>query len=1228
LSETLAVIIGISSHSQKEISNIPGAEVDAVHFARALRNWGIPEDNIILLLNEEANKKNINTLLDFLPEVEGIDKLVFYFCGHGWRTQGKIPQSHLFLYDTHIEQNCPANSLPLDNFFEKLACTPFHESYIFVDACHLRVNHFLNPKLQSEIQGKTDSHKSIFCLLSSGIEKSFENGRQPYGYFTRSLLRNLANMRPSEVSPTQLYRKILTDLINEGLPQPDMFNYGNHHIAFFPKETFLFDQSGNLYRTSFLAKIQDALIQQNPKMIVIYGDENCGKTTLCQSLASEKTKTLYFEIPPFPEESFNPKIFLENEIFQALGCRLEELDTTTPYYLIILDQVERINDKQLALLLETAAKLTNTQFLLASRRPIESKAPLLHIPIPLLSEEEGKALAQQFASGYSESELHSIYLISRGNPLRIQQIAIKGRDSESIDYHSLTKAIAAIHSCEVLYDRELFEQVFHLKKGVIDLLERSGLLFPYGDGLAASRFLLEYAKRQSLEADPQEVATYRQLQTKAPGRQPAIAKSIIFGLIFLVAVVFFCLNYWHYSPPSAPSQVYINQVHPDFVGREKYFDLLETHLIKKRDDDHVAAAVLWGEGGIGKSEIAITFANRHRKAFNLIYWIDAGAEEMYRSSYQHLANLLNIPIDFQEPIEAIVKKVLNHLEQSSSSWLLVIDNAKYELPVPQRGNGAVIVTTRNQTHWHLYPRHEITPFDFNEAESLLCKIIKKEDSPARIDLIKELDGHPLALNLAAHYIAETPYMNEEAFTSLLSQNKMELIGKIPTNSRYQSGLITSWKMTAEQIHEKKPKALDWLHFCSYLYPGQIPLPWITEWLSRYSSNANPELEMNEILRLIVNQGIMRCDTKNKAVSIHRLKQEIFRLDDYFDSYTKEQVLDFLVYSFQDVERFDEMEKNTALWPRLTQWEWHAAWFLEHHADSCSREKVAQLNGLLGNWKMIKGEFFLAEKYIDEALAMRIERLGKSHLATILSLNNKGWLLFRTNKSNESKTVYKEAIKTLVETYGEGHPLLPCILNNLTLPLNNLQEYQETKRINKKVLEIRNATCKEPNAYNADSMHNLAISHLKLKEYDDALFYLNKALTIYLTVFDKEHPYVAITMHSIGRAHLAKGDFQQANGFLDRAFQLYTKLYGKEHLYSSLCLQNQGQLQANLGNEEKAFEIYKTALIQMKKIYENDNTKVHEIIKDLDKLAKESSNPSLKLKIKQLNDDVLNSPETL
>ncbi|MBK6826276.1 MAG: caspase family protein [Chitinophagaceae bacterium] len=84
---TYALIVGISSYDLNGIPRLDFAHRDAQEFARFLRsaNGGnVPEDNIRLLINEQANYASIyNSLYWLMDTCRKNDLVYFYFSGHG-----------------------------------------------------------------------------------------------------------------------------------------------------------------------------------------------------------------------------------------------------------------------------------------------------------------------------------------------------------------------------------------------------------------------------------------------------------------------------------------------------------------------------------------------------------------------------------------------------------------------------------------------------------------------------------------------------------------------------------------------------------------------------------------------------------------------------------------------------------------------------------------------------------------------------------------------------------------------------------------------------------------------------------------------------------------------------------------------------------------------------------------------------------------------------------------
>ncbi len=82
-----AVVVGISDYQSNDIPDLQFAHRDAEEFAKWLRSpagGSVPEDNVRLLLNENATKNAIIfALYDLLDSCKSDDTAIFYFSGHG-----------------------------------------------------------------------------------------------------------------------------------------------------------------------------------------------------------------------------------------------------------------------------------------------------------------------------------------------------------------------------------------------------------------------------------------------------------------------------------------------------------------------------------------------------------------------------------------------------------------------------------------------------------------------------------------------------------------------------------------------------------------------------------------------------------------------------------------------------------------------------------------------------------------------------------------------------------------------------------------------------------------------------------------------------------------------------------------------------------------------------------------------------------------------------------------
>ena len=127
-----ALIIGIEKY--KKTAPVQFAEADAKAMSEFLNRFiGIPEENIISLINDNASKSEIEVMVkDRLPGLvrEG-DTLFVYYAGHG------IPANESpYLLPWDGDPDSPAiTAYPVDNLYSDLDQLPAKNVFVFLDTC-------------------------------------------------------------------------------------------------------------------------------------------------------------------------------------------------------------------------------------------------------------------------------------------------------------------------------------------------------------------------------------------------------------------------------------------------------------------------------------------------------------------------------------------------------------------------------------------------------------------------------------------------------------------------------------------------------------------------------------------------------------------------------------------------------------------------------------------------------------------------------------------------------------------------------------------------------------------------------------------------------------------------------------------------------------------------------------------------------------------------------------
>jgi DNA transposition AAA+ family ATPase len=113
---------------------------------------------------------------------------------------------------------------------------------------------------------------------------------------------------------------------------------------------------------------------------------------------------------------------------------------------------------------------------------------------------------------------------------------------------------------------------------------------------------------------------------------------------------------------------------PFFSGRAELLDEIQQRLLNSAILNRSNTQVVYGLGGIGKTQVALEYAYRCSDAYQYIIWIEANGESQLDSGYRELTRRLGIPVgDVDDTSE--VRHVLRRWLSNQSGYLLIFDGA-------------------------------------------------------------------------------------------------------------------------------------------------------------------------------------------------------------------------------------------------------------------------------------------------------------------------------------------------------------------------------------------------------------------------------------------------------------------------------------------------------------------------------------------------------------------------
>jgi NB-ARC domain len=445
-----------------------------------------------------------------------------------------------------------------------------------------------------------------------------------------------------------------------------------------------------------------------------------------------------------------------------------------------------------------------------------------------------------------------------------------------------------------------------------------------------------------------------------------------------------------------------------FYGREKIINQIKSTL--NWSNHSINSIAIWGTGGIGKSQIALEYANQQLEGgFPVIIWIPSETEVQVTSAFSNAAVKLKLPeaaesnspdrnryiaLQWLQITREFFRSKYNTLIRLCSfsadvRWLLIFDNVEDpDLLIqnwPVSGSGCILVTCRNEVV-ALAPAAsalEIPVFSKNEGSEFIIQMLARdvtlEERESSLELSEKLGGLPLALDMMAKQVRARrktvtqflPYY--ERNRKLLYKNTRRGIA----SPYYSKDLETVWKTAFENLGASGAGLMSLLCFFA---PDGIPV-------SVLEASTEP----------LVGYEFLRMSEEYESLHTFDVVVLIANLTSFEDA--KLELLDFALINLNPATSLISIH-------RLTQW----AYLDRLSYEDCCKAFKSTLHLLRnafprqGNGKHLRAQSAICQKLIQhiQAFSDHYEELRKEGYAEydedlILLFSDAAWYVFKQRK---------------------------------------------------------------------------------------------------------------------------------------------------------------------------------------------------------------------------------------
>ncbi|MCK2218702.1 FxSxx-COOH system tetratricopeptide repeat protein [Actinomadura sp. ATCC 31491] len=611
----------------------------------------------------------------------------------------------------------------------------------------------------------------------------------------------------------------------------------------------------------------------------------------------------------------------------------------------------------------------------------------------------------------------------------------------------------------------------------------------------------------------------------------------------------------------------------------------------------VPTQVLTGTGGVGKTQLAASYARRAwQQGTEVLVWADAATRDGIVSAYADAATRLSLPAGREDP-ERAAQEFLLWAEITDRPWLVVLDdvrrpkdlNGLWPPAVASAAGGRVLVTTRlREAALAGADRRTVAIGTFTEAEARTYLRAKLGDR----DPVAELDGLaadlgllPLALAQAAAYIGNAD-VTCAAYRRRLAGRL--LAHAVPGEDYLPDGhrriVTATWELSVGHADRVAPAGLarPVLYLAGVLDPAGIPqaaltsppaLEYLTSYLPGAPAGAAAEDghavdadTVDEVLRVLHRHNLLDHDrtAMHREVRVHQLIQRATRenlialpeLGPHLFAEVAHSAADALLLIWPPIER-DQLgpvlrANATALLTTcgtaLCEPDTGAHHLLFHAVNSLGEA----------------GRPAVAGAFSADLLAICLRRLGPDHPDTLSARYNVARWRGRAGDATGAVAAFEELLPDCERALGADHPHTLIVRGGLAYCRGEIGDAAGAAAEFKELVTDFARVLGPESPLTLTARANRAAWLGQAGDAAGAVTVCEELLAVQERVLGPEHPDTLITRHGLARWR-GEADAAGATATLENLLTVQKRVLGPEHPHTLITRANLATYRGRAGD---------------------------------------------------------------